>query len=151
MLGVDVGTDAAVALSFCNSVHGQCGLTRGFWAVDFDNTATWQAADSEGDVERDGPGADGLDAEGGLFSHTHDGTLTELLVDLGESGIEGLVAVVAHMEPFGKPVKREMYWAERVFTSYCVHNLDTGCHMAIANNNTVVTNRRSVKHLRKIL
>ena len=104
-----------------------------------------------GDVERDGPGADGLDAEGGLFSHTHDGTLTELLVDLGESGIEGLVAVVAHMEPFGKPVKREMYWAERVFTSYCVHNLDTGCHMAIANNNTVVTNRRSVKHLRKIL
>ena len=69
---------------------------------------------------------------------------------LGESGVEGLVAVVAHMEPFGKPVKREMYWAERVFTSYCVHNLDTGCHMAIANNNTVVTNRRSVKHLRQI-
>ena len=96
VLGVDVGADAAVALRLGHDVHGQRGLTRRLRAEDLDDAATRQAADAEGEVERQRPGLDGLDAHRGLLAHPHDGALAELLVDGCQRHIECLFAIVAH-------------------------------------------------------
>ena len=90
---VDVGTDAAVALGLGDNVHREGRLTRRFGTVDLDHAATGQAAHAEGDVERDGAGADGLDRHAGFLAHPHDRALAELLVDLCQGRVEGLVAV----------------------------------------------------------
>ena len=45
-----------------------------------------RAAYAESGVERDGPGGDHLDGSAFVATETHDGTLTELSVDLGEGG-----------------------------------------------------------------
>ena len=61
VLGVDVGAHAAVALGLGDDVHGQRRLARGLRAVDLGDAAAREAADAEGEVEREGPGGDRLD------------------------------------------------------------------------------------------
>ena len=84
VLGVDVGADAAVALRLGHDVHGEGRLTGGLRAEHLHHTAPRQAADAEGEVERQRTRRDGLDAHGGLVAHPHDRTLAELLVDAGK-------------------------------------------------------------------
>mgnify|MGYP000078396982 CR=1 FL=1 len=56
VLRVDEGRDATLLLHVRNGVQGQCGLSGGFGAVDLDNPAAWDAADTEGDVQAQGAG-----------------------------------------------------------------------------------------------
>ena len=82
VLGVDVGADAAVALRLGDDVHGERRLARRLRAVDLGDAAPGQAADAEGEVERQRAGGDGLDRHRALLAHPHDRALAELLVDL---------------------------------------------------------------------
>ena len=93
MLGVDVGTDAAVALGLGDHVHGEGGLARGLGAVHLDDAAAGQAADAEGQVEGERPRGDRLDPHRGLLAHLHDRALAELLLDLAEGHVECLVSL----------------------------------------------------------
>src|SRR5690606_13143964 len=50
-------------------------------------------SDPQCHVEGDGPGRDHLDRGTGLVAEAHDRTLAEVAVDLGEGGLEGLLAI----------------------------------------------------------
>ena len=110
VLGVDVGADAAVALRLRDDVHGECGLARRLGPVDLDDPPSRQTADAEGEVEREGARGDGLDRHRPLLAHPHDGALAELLVDLGQRHVEGLLTIVpvaAHHRSLYLPVQSE--------------------------------------------
>jgi hypothetical protein len=62
VFGVDEGAGGAVLLRLGDDRQGQRGFTGGFRTVDFDDTAFWQAADAEGDVQTQRAGGDGRDA-----------------------------------------------------------------------------------------
>jgi hypothetical protein len=62
VFGVDEGAGGTVFLGFGDDRQGQRGLTRRFRAVDFDDTAFWQAADAQGDVQAQRAGGDGRNA-----------------------------------------------------------------------------------------
>ena len=93
VLGVDERRDAAGRLGVGHRVQGDRRLAGGLRAVDLDDPAARQAADAEGDVEGDRAGRDDLHGHLGAVAQAHDGALAELLVDLGEGHVEGLVAV----------------------------------------------------------
>src|SRR4051794_24741352 len=93
VLGVDERRDAAACLGVGHRVQGDGRLTGGLRAVDLDDAAAGQAPDAEGDVEGDRTGRDDLDRLRGVVPQPHDRALAELLVDLGEGHVEGLVAV----------------------------------------------------------
>ena len=97
VLGVDVGAHAAVALGLGDDVHRQRRLARRLRAVDLGDPATRQAADAEGEVERQGAGRDRLDGHRRLVAHPHDRALAVLLVDLRQRHVERLLAVRAHV------------------------------------------------------
>ena len=63
--------------------------------VDLDNAPTRQATNAESDVECDRSGRDDLDGRAALLTESHDRALAELALDLGEGGVEGLLAVAA--------------------------------------------------------
>ena len=91
VLGVDVGADAAVALGLGDHVHGERRLAGRLRAEDLDDPAPGQAADAEGEVEREGTRGDGLDADVALLAEPHDRALAVLLLDLAERHVERLV------------------------------------------------------------
>ena len=96
VLGVDVGTDATVALCLGHDVHGEGGLAGRLRTVDLGDPPTGQATDAEREVEGERPGGDRLDVHVRAVAHLHDGALAELLVDLGQGHVEGFVAVSVH-------------------------------------------------------
>jgi len=91
VLGVDVGTDAAVALPLGHDVHGQGRLPRGLGSVELDDPAPGQPTDTEGQVEGHGAGGNGLDGHVHPLAHAHDRALAELLLDVPDRHIERLV------------------------------------------------------------
>ena len=93
VLGVDEGGDAACALRVGDRVERQRRLTRRLRAVDLDDAAARETADAERDVEGDRAGGDDLDGCALVAAQAHDRALAELAVDLGERGLEGLLAV----------------------------------------------------------
>src|SRR4051794_21078436 len=93
VLGVDERRDAAGGLGAGHRVQGDRRLAGGLGAVHLDDTAARDAADAQGDVQGDGAGRDDLHGHLGAVAQAHDGALAELLVDLGEGHVEGLVAV----------------------------------------------------------
>ena len=97
VLGVDVGAHAAVALGLGDDVHRQRRLAGRLRAEDLGDPAARQAADAEGEVERERSGGDGLDGHRALLAHAHDRALAVLLVDLGQRHLQRLVAVRAHV------------------------------------------------------
>jgi hypothetical protein len=62
-----------------------------------DDSAPGQAADPEREVEGQRAGRDRLDPDVPPLAQLHDRALAELLLDLAERHLEGLVAV--HLEP----------------------------------------------------
>src|SRR5208282_1388602 len=95
VLGVDECGDPARLLGVCHRVEGQTRFSAGLRSVYFDNSAAGQAADSEGYVERDGPGRDHLHRGAGIVTEPHDRAPAELPLDLGECGLQGLLPVAA--------------------------------------------------------
>ena len=94
MLGVDEGGNAALLLRLGHDLERQRRLTGRLRAVDFDDAAFRQAADTERDVEAERSGRDRLDLGNLLFgSEFHHGTFAKRAVDLAEGGFEGFFAV----------------------------------------------------------
>ena len=75
-------------------MEGHRGLARGLGAVDLDDATTGVAANTEGEIKGDGAGRDDLDGRAAVFAEAHDRALAEGALDLGECGLEGLLAVV---------------------------------------------------------
>ena len=92
VLGVDEGADAAAPLRLGDDVVDERRLPRGLRAEDLDDAAARQAADAEGDVQRERARGDGRDGDLGLVAHLHDRALAVLPLDLAQRGVEGLFA-----------------------------------------------------------
>ena len=91
VLGVDETTNAAVLLGLGDGVERERRLARGFRPVDFDDPATRQAADTEGNVEAERPGRHGGDLDGRLvLAHAHDRAFAEGALDLAERRVQRL-------------------------------------------------------------
>ena len=94
VLGVDERGVTASLLGVSDGMQGDRGLTGGLGAVDLDHAAARQATDTEGNIEREGTRGDHLNRRAVVVAQAHDGTLTELLVDLRQGDFERLVAIV---------------------------------------------------------
>ena len=60
MLGVNEGSLAAQLLGLRQDVQGQSRFSRGFRAVDLDDAAAGDSADTQGNVQAQGTGRDSL-------------------------------------------------------------------------------------------
>jgi hypothetical protein len=91
VLGVDEGAGAAELLHLGDDLQRERRLARRLRPVDLDHPAARQAADAEGDVEAERSGRDDLDVVDDLaLAEPHDRALAVLLLDLRESGRQGL-------------------------------------------------------------
>ena len=52
MFGIDKSCVTSSLLRTGNSMQGNSGLARGFWTVDFDDSTTWQTANSQRNIQR---------------------------------------------------------------------------------------------------
>ena len=86
VLDVDEGDLAALLLGLGQDVQGQRGLTAGFRAVHLDDTAARHTAHTQRHIQTQAAGGDGFHLHGGIVAQLHDGTLAELLFDLGQRG-----------------------------------------------------------------
>jgi hypothetical protein len=88
--------NAAMPPGFCASATA-CSATvvlpETLRAVDLDDAAAGHPADPEREVQRQGAGRDGADVDGRGVAELHQRALAELLLDVGEGEVEGLVAV----------------------------------------------------------
>ena len=89
VLGIDEGGDAAVLLCLRDHVQGNRRLTGRLRAIDLDDAAARDAADAEGDVERQDARRDDLDVHVCLgIAEAHDRALAEVLLDLLQRVLE---------------------------------------------------------------
>ena len=94
MLGVDKRHDAAHGLGLGQNLERQRRLTRGLGSIDLNNTASRHTADTQSGIEGQRAGGNSLDLElGTAVTIPHDGTLTELLLDLGLGGGDHIIAL----------------------------------------------------------
>ncbi len=96
VFGVDECAGRAGFLRLGDHGQGQRGFTGGFRTVDFNNTAFWQTADAECDIQTQRASRDGRDRLTVLIAHTHYGTLAELTFDLTQGRSQGFLLVVVH-------------------------------------------------------
>jgi hypothetical protein len=97
VLGVDEGGDAAAALGLGDDVLDEGSLAGRLGAEDLGDAAAGDAADAEGEVERDGAGGDDVDGHAGAdLAEAHDGALAEAALDLGQRKIQCLLAILIH-------------------------------------------------------
>jgi hypothetical protein len=99
VLGVDERHDAAGGLGVGHGVQCDGRLARGLGAVDLHDPAAGQATHAEGDVQGDRPGRDHRERRPGLFPEPHHRPLAELLLDVGQRHVQGLVAVCHQSRP----------------------------------------------------
>ena len=93
VLGVDEGGDAAAALRLGDDVQGQRRLAAGFGAEDLDDAAAGDALAAQGHVQRQAAGGDAVDAADTAGPQGHDRPFAELLLDLGDGGLQRGVGV----------------------------------------------------------
>ena len=86
VLNVDKGHLAALLLGLGKDVQCQRGLTAGFRAVHLDDAAARHTAHAQRHIQAQAAGGDGFHLHGGIVAQLHDGTLAELLFDLGQRG-----------------------------------------------------------------
>ena len=99
VLGVHERRHAAALLRLGDDVQRQRRLARRLRAVDLDDAAAGEAAHAQRGVDRQRAGGDGGDVDLLAAAEPHDRALAELLVDLGEGGLDRLrplVPVVCH-------------------------------------------------------
>ncbi len=93
VLGVDEGCDPAGGLGVRDRVQSDGRLAGRFRTVDLHYASSWQPADAERHIQRDGTGRDDLDRWTGFVTEPHNRALAELLVDLCESVLQRLLTV----------------------------------------------------------
>ncbi|MNN62151.1 hypothetical protein D3C81_1774320 [compost metagenome] len=96
MLGVDEGTGSAHFLGLGDDRQGQRGFTGRLRTVDLDDTAFWQAANAQGNVQAQGAGGNGRNRLALVIAHAHDRAFTELTLDLPQGRSQGALLVVVH-------------------------------------------------------
>jgi hypothetical protein len=91
VLGIDERADAADLLHLGRHLQRERGLAGRFRAVDLDHATARQAADAQRDVQAQRAGGHDLDVLDHLAcAQAHDRALAELLLDLGQGGLQGL-------------------------------------------------------------
>ena len=102
VLGVDERAHAAELLRLGDHVVDQRRLTGGLRAEDLHDAPARDAADAEGEIQRQRAGRDRLDPDlSPRIAHPHDGALAELALDLGQGALQGCITclrglLVAH-------------------------------------------------------
>ena len=86
VLHVDEGHFAAFLLGLGQNVQRQRGLTAGLRAVHLHDAPTGHTAHAQRHIQAQAAGGDGFHLHGGIVAQLHDGTLAELLFDLGQGG-----------------------------------------------------------------
>src|SRR3546814_5734681 len=86
MLRVDKGRCAAALLGLCNGLERERCLARAFGAIDFDNSATGQAANTKRDVEAQRAGGNCLDLHLVAASQLHGGAFAKSAINLRQRG-----------------------------------------------------------------
>ena len=100
VFGVDEGSLATEFLGFGDDLESECGLTAGFRAVDFDDAAAREPADSESGVNREAAAGDDIDRHKDILAaEPHDGALAVRLLDDGDCCLEVLHFFVGHCAP----------------------------------------------------
>ncbi len=98
VLGVDERGNASGALRLGDDVQAHRGLARALGPEDLDHPAAGNAADAQGDVERERPRLDGAHRDvHGVLAQPHDGAPSVLLLDLLERDVQHLVAIHASL------------------------------------------------------
>ena len=93
MLNVDERDLAAHLLGFGQDVQSQRSFTRGFGAVDLDDTAAGHTADTQGQVQAQAAGGDGVDLHGDVGAQLHHGAFAKLFFDLRQGRFQRLLLV----------------------------------------------------------
>ena len=94
VLGIDEGGIAAGPLRTGHSVQGNSGLSGGLRPVDLDDATSRKPSDPQGHIKSNRARGDDGHRRTGIVPQTHDGALTEVLVDLGEGSGQGLGTVL---------------------------------------------------------
>ena len=82
VFGIDERTGFTFTLRCGDNLQRQGGFTGRFRPVDLDDTAHWQTAGAERNIQRKRAGGDGFYVHRTVFTQAHDGAFTELLFDL---------------------------------------------------------------------
>ncbi len=85
MLGIDKGADAALLLRLSNDVQREGSLAGRLGTKYFKNAATRYATDAECGIEANRAGGDSVDTNLGCGAEHHDGLVTKLGFDRGDS------------------------------------------------------------------
>ena len=93
VFSVHEGHLAAAFLGLGHDMEGQGGLTGGLRAVDLDDPPLGHAADAQRSVQRQGAGGDGIHLHFRLVAQAHHSALAEVLLDLGDGRLQGLLLV----------------------------------------------------------
>ena len=88
VFGIDEGSNTVIFLSLGDHVQGQGGFAAGFGSEQFDNASSRNATATQGQIQREGAGADTGDVGDGVSVQVHDDAFSELLFDLGEGAVK---------------------------------------------------------------
>ena len=92
MLGVDKRRGATQFLCFRDHLQRERRLAGRLRSENLDHAAARHAADAERVVDADRAGGDGVDRlDRAFLPEAHDGALAELLLDLSEGDLDGLL------------------------------------------------------------
>ena len=122
MLGVDEGGGAARLLRLGDDVEREGRLARAFRAVDLDDPAAGQAADTERDVEAERAGRHHLHLHLLARSQLHRAALAEGAVDLRQGGVEGFLLVHIVRSPVGNDFERCHHGARSPYWFRAAHS-----------------------------
>ena len=102
MLGVVNAAIPPAACALATALPGRRWSCR-TRAVDLDDPATGQAADTQRDVQGDGPGRDDRDGLADLVTEAHHRAFAVVLLNLRDGEFEGLLAVRGLAAPWVSP------------------------------------------------
>src|ERR1019366_694524 len=94
VLDVNEGGEAALFLRLGDDAETEGGLAGRFRAVDLDDAALGQAADAEGEVDRERAGGERLNLHALVAAEAHDGAVAELFRDGGKGELDVFFADV---------------------------------------------------------
>ena len=88
MFHVDIGCRSAQFLGFSHDVLAEGGLAGGFRAIDLGDAAARDAADAQGDIQRERAGRDGFDRHMVGIAQQHDRAFTVTFGDVAQGFVQ---------------------------------------------------------------
>jgi len=112
---VDKCHGAAQFLSFGRHVQAQGGLAGRFRTEDLGDASSGNAADAQGNVEREGASGNGFHLQGMSFPQAHDGAFAVALDDITQGFVEHSSPGFIHRIRTVQIVKSALGWGGRLF------------------------------------